>query len=475
MPRHPVTARLPVLILALLVGCVAAPTVTALNPLTGETRQYDVEADVPAGWIVCADAESCPAPRACDGLGEASCLTRPDCSPTYSGAALPRECETDGPRPAICDDDLFAGCTEAAATCDEAACGPTPLGATYLCDDGSAGGITGRCVLGEEGECGWETRACPAPRPEECAPADCGRAPASPSYECADGSAGGNTGVCLRHDDGSCGWEVRTCPVADCAAEECGPAPLAPSYLCGDGSAGGNLGVCERRDGVCGWAFRVCPDAPASDCSEAECGPPSRAPLFECWDGSLGGNIGVCDRDDAGTCGWVFRTCPPEPCPAVACDLECPAGTVHPVGAGGCEDTCACEPLPCSEAECGPPSGAPMFACGDGSWGGNLSLCERDREGTCAWVFRECPPDACPDEACGAPSSSPRLECGDGSVGGNTGRCLQGARGACSWEERACPDACTDVPHCRLACPPGTHTPTDEDGCLRTCECEPDR
>lgn len=453
---------------AALTGCVGVPTVTALNPLTGETRQYEAADEVPAGWVVCADAASCPTPRSCDALGEASCLTRPDCSPTYTGGgSVPRECE-DGPRREICEEDAFAGCTEAAATCDEATCGPAPRGATYLCEDGTAGGVTGRCVLGQDG-CGWETRACPSPRRDECAPADCGPAPSAPSVVCADGSAGGNTGTCLRNPDGTCGWEIRECPVSDCEADACGPAPLSPSYLCADGSLGGNLGACERNAaGTCSWTFRTCPDAP-SDCMDIDCGPPSRAPLFECADGSIGGNIGVCDRGDDGLCGWVFRECPPEPCPTSGCDLECPPGYAHP-GAGGCDDTCACEPLTCTDAECGPRPMAPD--CG-GAVGG--LTCERDTDGRCGWVTEPCSSDECPVEACGAPLRAPILECDDGSVGGNTGRCLRDERGLCSWELRECPDVCRDVPQCRLACPPGTHNPTNEDGCLLTCECAPDR
>jgi hypothetical protein len=29
---------------------------------------------------------------------------------------------------------------------------------------------------------------------------------------CPDGSLGGNTGRCLRHANGACGWEIRACP-----------------------------------------------------------------------------------------------------------------------------------------------------------------------------------------------------------------------------------------------------------------------
>jgi hypothetical protein len=34
--------------------------------------------------------------------------------------------------------------------------------------------------------------------------------------------------------------------------------------------------------------------------------------------------------------------------------------------------------------------------------------------------------------------------------------------------------SCDDVPACELECPPGTHNPTDDAGCVHTCECVPD-
>jgi hypothetical protein len=39
-----------------------------------------------------------------------------------------------------------------------------------------------------------------------------------PTKQCSDGSLGGNTGRCLKHEDGKCGWEIRACPPAKGAA-----------------------------------------------------------------------------------------------------------------------------------------------------------------------------------------------------------------------------------------------------------------
>jgi hypothetical protein len=378
MTRPIATARFASLFVAaaLFVGCTAGG-VTAINPLTGETRSFDTDTDVPAGWIVCASDDTCPAPRPCDELEETACLSRSDCSPVYVGVgAYPRECELPEP-PAICDGEAYAGCTEAAATCAPADCGPAPLGATYLCPDGSVGGVTGRCIESGDGGCGWETRGCPTPGPEECELDACGPALGAPAYVCADGSIGGNTGRCLANADGTCGWELRECPPDECAA----------------------------------------------------------LPM---------------------------------------CDLLCPPGTVNPIDDRGCVDSCSCVPAPCSDRECGPAPGAPAYMCPDGSWGGNIGLCERSAAGVCGWVFRECPPSDCTDRECGSPPDSPTLMCDDGSIGGNTGRCLRGADGVCGWEWRECPDPCASIPMCDLVCPPGTHNPIDPSGCTLSCECVPD-
>src|SRR3954469_1649722 len=49
-----------------------------------------------------------------------------------------------------------------AATCDAAKCGPQLGIPTLMCADGSVGGSTGRCLLHADGSCGWEIRSCPA-------------------------------------------------------------------------------------------------------------------------------------------------------------------------------------------------------------------------------------------------------------------------------------------------------------------------
>ena len=94
----------------------------------------------------------------------------------------------------------------------------------------------------------------------------------------------------------------------------------------------------------------------------------------------------------------------------------------------------------CAPDECGPQPGLPALTCDDGSVGGFTGQCLRADDGTCHWEIRECPPvDACDAWECGPPLGAPAYLCEDGSVGGNTGTCLRAGDGACHWELRDCP------------------------------------
>jgi hypothetical protein len=308
-------------------GCTASstlPGVLAINLRTGETRTFTDEESVPDGWAPCDADMTCPAPLVCADLDESACIVRTDCDPVYA----------EGPPDST---DPFVGCSDLACAPDE--CGPAPGAPSYICDDGSVGGSTGRCLRNETGACGWEFRDCP---PTDCRLEECGPALGAPSIVCDDGSIGGNTGRCLRDEAGLCAWELRECPTTEaCTPEECGPAPGAPSYMCADGSWGGP-GPCERNaDGVCGYTWRECPP---SECSIEDCGPaPGAHP--RCSDGSE--STTVCVNVD-GVCGWRF---------------ECAS---------------------CSPEDCGPAPGAlPM--CPDGT--GADTVCEPSATGVCGWQF----------------------------------------------------------------------------------------
>jgi len=96
----------------------------------------------------------------------------------------------------------------------------------------------------------------PAPLPgDACEASLCGPRPRTVTIMCDDGSLGGNTGRCLRSDDLSCGWEMRACPVeVSCGARLGNPCTDAQfcdfpeSAMCGRADA---TGVCRPRPEAC--------------------------------------------------------------------------------------------------------------------------------------------------------------------------------------------------------------------------------
>ena len=140
--------------------------------------------------------------------------------------------------------------------------------------------------------------ACEVPRPTclplQCDEAECGQQP--PSLPCDDGSSGD---VCVRDEEGRCGW-IRRCD-ADCPVEACGDPP--PSLPCPDGGPGD---FCRQDDaGQCGWVHEC---APLPACVETECGP--QPPSLPCEHGGRGD---VCMRNELDECAWT-RLCD-EPSP----------------------------------------------------------------------------------------------------------------------------------------------------------------
>jgi hypothetical protein len=55
--------------------------------------------------------------------------------------------------------------------------------------------------------------ACGCGCQDTCPTSKCGPALGMPNHLCADGSYSGPTGTCLKHANGTCGWEVRSCPL----------------------------------------------------------------------------------------------------------------------------------------------------------------------------------------------------------------------------------------------------------------------
>ena len=120
--------------------------------------------------------------------------------------------------------------------CAAGDCGPALGLATILCDDGSTGGNTGRCIKTKGTTCHWEIRSCPDPKPTP-APTTTVPVPVPP-------------------------------PKLDCTAKGAcpSPAPASPSQLCWDGSTAGP--TCVASGGKCGWTITSCPPVPP----ELECG-----------------------------------------------------------------------------------------------------------------------------------------------------------------------------------------------------------
>ncbi|MBI2377918.1 MAG: hypothetical protein HYV07_28200 [Deltaproteobacteria bacterium] len=417
------------------------------------------------------------------------------------------------------------------------------------------------------GECPSEPDPDPDPDPNECAESDCGPALGLPNWVCEDGSAGGPTGRCLRQSDGSCGWEVVWCPHA-CTELDCGPVPrIDPSQVCGDV-------LCRRGDNdQCAWQVPECPEP--HDCTEAECGVGPGAPNYVCADGTVAGP--TCERDAAGHCGWHMIECPCAPTvPPCAADFECAAGELcvesycRPVRSecatdtdciGGrcvngvcdsgngllpppaCTDNSACppgqfcnqgacepgeacsagtecgtgsichqglcvpsnDPTTCSDpcagvtcsngARCDPTTGrcdigelaCGNTTCGAGEYCCNPScglcapeggvctqqVCDTCTDRTCP-VGSVCNAGHCEAAECGANDCGPALglanwACENGEVGGPTGRCLRNAGGGCGWEINYCTPVCaatdcgeppagariTSDGHAVLACPNG--------------------
>jgi PPE-repeat protein len=121
--------------------------------------------------------------------------------------------------------------------------GNAGLGNAGLGNAGSAGsgGSTGL-----EGGSGGADAGCPT--------SACGPALGLPSYQCADGSLAGPTGHCLKRDNGTCGWEIRSCPSGSGGAGGAGghASGGASGQLCGGHVCGVDQLCCGPNEcGIC--------------------------------------------------------------------------------------------------------------------------------------------------------------------------------------------------------------------------------
>ncbi|MGZ3420923.1 MAG: hypothetical protein ACXVEE_23805 [Polyangiales bacterium] len=104
------------------------------------------------------------------------------------------------------------------------------------------------------------------------------------------------------------------------------------------GSSGDTGGSSDTGSGDTGFD--------SGGCTPAECGPAPGIPAEKCWDGTYAGAI--CGRTAAGTCGWMFTTCPPSRCDSSA---SCaPKGFCDtPAGICGGSGTCTLTPEACGK------------------------------------------------------------------------------------------------------------------------------
>lgn len=170
------------------------------------------------------------------GMCAAECGARDEC-PT--GSACNRVVCIRAPCPSFCvPTDTRAPGDE----CDEAECGPAPRIVTLMCADGSIGGLTGRCFRNETLTCGWEIRSCPV------ADVACGGRTVDGPRECPEGQycAYERSAICGRADaPGVCRPRPDACITLD--SPVCGCDAMTYSNSCAAASAG----VSVLHDGAC--------------------------------------------------------------------------------------------------------------------------------------------------------------------------------------------------------------------------------
>ncbi|MCK6537842.1 MAG: hypothetical protein L6Q84_33115 [Polyangiaceae bacterium] len=191
----------------------------------------------------------------------------------------------------------------------------------------------------------------------ECAAGACGPAMGMPIKLCPDGvHTAGPTGKCLKNTDGTCGWEISTCPPAQqfcggIAAFQCPAGKICvdnPNDGCDPNNGGADCG------GIC---VDAPPPAPTASCA-GHCG--GAAADKSCYCDSLCQGYGDCCGDYAAACGKrtpVSGGCAKNRGDTCSTDADCATGgcggdlCFNPsMGAG--ISTCECT-APTNVAGCG--------------------------------------------------------------------------------------------------------------------------
>jgi hypothetical protein len=228
--------------------------------------------------------------------------------------------------------------------CPVEACGP-PLGMpNWLCEDGSVGGPTGRCLANEDGSCGWEIRRCPEPSPcvqygGLCVRPDAtGASPGCPAGSAeVDLSCGAAGGSCCVPGPSGCRCNA-DCPRGEVCHPPSATDPAPATGRCGPPCAIDCFvydPVCGA-DGVtygCGEVDAACHGVPVL--SDGECLPVCGSDA-DCRPGTLCRATGACPLPD--DCGGCPAFCRPCVCPMVwrpVCGVD---GRTY---GNACEASCA--------------------------------------------------------------------------------------------------------------------------------------
>lgn len=195
------------------------------------------------------------------------------------------------------------------------------------------------------------------PPGSECAAGACGPALGMPIKLCPDGvHTAGPTGKCLKNTDGTCGWEISTCPPEQqfCGGIAAFPCPAGkvcvdnPNDSCDPNNGGADCG------GIC---VDAPPPAPKNSCA-GHCGGVSADK--SCYCDSLCKGYGDCCGDYAAACGQrtpVSGGCAKNRGDTCSTDADCATGgcggdlCFNPAMGGGIS-TCECT-APTNVAGCG--------------------------------------------------------------------------------------------------------------------------
>jgi len=263
-------------------------------------------------------------------LSSADCPSDQHCTTEDGVCNPPPGCKPGRPCPAICY-----------GTCEPkpVACGPTTCPAGQVCCNASCGICTppgGVCTqqicqpppsggpCATDSDCRTFSDTCTGC---DCASLSiCEKDPVcpGPGVQCFVDPCGGKQAFC---NAGHC--DLRAAPVL-CPDGACGPQLGIPNTLCPDGTVAGPTGRClQNPDGTCGWEIISCPDP--SICGG---GSPCIAPLEWC---SLSGR---CTDARCLSCCMFGTAC------TTAADCGGPACVTCPSGATVCSDPiCATDPL----------------------------------------------------------------------------------------------------------------------------------